>query len=113
MVRVAPVWPKAGGATEEETRAIWVSTILPDMAREMAVELLLGSGEVLLPVSRGPAGVAETSLLAAAAETKVGRALPRHAWLGWTASCEMRVAIRVAIAVAAGTVLRGAGQSSL
>ncbi len=106
MVRVAPVWPKAGGATEEETRAIWVSTILPDMAREMAVELFL-------PVSRGPAGVAETSLLAAAAETKVGRALPRHAWLGWTASCEMRVAIGVAIAVAAGTVLRGAGQSSL
>src|SRR6266540_4157524 len=67
MVRVAPVWPKAGGATEEETRAIWVSAILPDMAREMAVELLLESGEVLLPVSRGPAGVVKTSLLAAAA----------------------------------------------
>src|SRR6266545_2434068 len=113
MVRVAPVWPKAGGAIEEEIRAMWVSTILPDMARGMVVKPMLGSGKALLPVSRGPAGVAGISLLATAAETKMGKSLPRHVWLGWTASCEMHVAIRVAVAVAAGTVLHGAGQSSL
>jgi len=109
MVRAAPVWPRVGGAIEEETRPLEVtwalaaappamgeSTILPDMARGMAVEPTLGSGGV----ASGLAGVTGTLLLAVAAGAE---SLPRHAWL-------MRT---VAVAATAGTVLRGTGWASL